>query len=44
VQTFSGHHLAVGPDDTVEMSAEDAEYLIRAGWAKIAEWICDDAA
>ena len=35
VQTFSGRHL--GPDRTVEMTAEDAEYLIRAGWAKLAE-------
>ena len=38
VQTFSGRHLTVSPDGTVEMSAEDAEYLIRAGWTKLAEW------
>ena len=38
VQTFSGQHLVVGPDGTVEMSAEDAQYLIRDGWTKLAEW------
>jgi hypothetical protein len=38
VQTFSGRHLTVSPDGTVEMSAEDAEYLIRAGWTKLAGW------
>jgi len=37
VQTFSGRHLNIGPDGAVEMSAEDAEYLIRAGWTKLAE-------
>jgi predicted phage terminase large subunit-like protein len=43
VQTFSGRHLTIGPDRTVEMTAEDAEYLIRAGWAKLAEWTSDNA-
>ena len=38
VQTFSGRHLNVGEDGTVDMSAEDAEYLIRGGWTKLAEW------
>ena len=38
VQTFSGRHINVGPDGTVEMSAEDAQYLIRDGWTKLAEW------
>jgi predicted phage terminase large subunit-like protein len=38
VQTFSGRHLNVGEDGTVDMSAEDAEYLIRDGWTKLAEW------
>ena len=38
VQTFSGRHINLSPDRTVEMSAEDAEYLIRAGWTKLAEW------
>jgi predicted phage terminase large subunit-like protein len=42
VQTFSGRHLNIGPDGTVEMSAEDAKYLIRDGWTKLAEWSCDD--
>jgi predicted phage terminase large subunit-like protein len=38
VQTFSGRHLTVSPDGTAEMSAEDSEYLICAGWTKLAEW------
>jgi predicted phage terminase large subunit-like protein len=38
VQTFSGRHLNVGSDGTVEMSAEDAKYLIPYGWIKLAEW------
>jgi hypothetical protein len=37
VQTFSGRHINVGPDGTIEMSADDAQYLIRAGWTKLAE-------
>jgi hypothetical protein len=32
VQTFSGRHINVGPDGIVEMSEEDAFYLIPAGW------------
>ncbi len=44
VQTFSGRHLNIGPDGTVEMSAEDAQYLIRAGWTRLAEWSGDDVA
>jgi hypothetical protein len=44
VQTFSGRHLNVGSDGTVEMSAEDAKYLIPYGWTKLAEWSCDDVA
>ena len=31
VQTFSGRHINVSPDGTIEMSADDAQYLIRAG-------------
>jgi len=42
VQTFSGQHLTV-TDRIVEMSAADAEYFIRAGWTKVAEWDSDDA-
>ena len=44
VQTFSGRHLNIGPDGTVEMSAEDAKFLIRDGWTKLAEWSCGDVA
>jgi len=44
VQTFSGRHINVSPDGTVEMSADDAQYLIRAGWTKLAEWTRDEAA
>jgi len=36
--------LTVSPDGTVDMSAEDAEYLIGAGWTKIAEGVCEDKA
>jgi len=42
VQTFSGRHINVSPDDTIEMSADDAQYLIRAGWTKLAEWTRDE--
>jgi predicted phage terminase large subunit-like protein len=38
VQTYSGRHLNIREDSSVVMSAEDAEYLIRAGWTKLAEW------
>jgi len=38
VQTFSGRHLNVKEDGTVEMSADDAQYLIPYGWTKLAEW------
>ena len=31
VQTYSGRHLNIREDGSVVMSAEDAEYLIRAG-------------
>jgi hypothetical protein len=44
VQTFSGRHINVSPDGTIEMSADDAQYLIRAGWTKLSEWTCDEAA
>ena len=44
VQTFSGRHINVGLDGTIEMSAEDAQYYIRDGWAKLAEWTIDEAA
>jgi hypothetical protein len=43
VQTFSRRHTNFVPDGTIEMSADDAQYLIRAGWTKLAEWTSDDA-
>jgi len=43
VQTFSGRHINVGLDGTIEMSAADAESYIRQGWPKLAEWAIDDA-
>ena len=42
VQTFSGRHLNFQPDGTVEMSADDAQYLIPHGWTKLAEWSRDE--
>jgi hypothetical protein len=42
VQTFSGRHINVGLDGTIEMSAEDAQYYIRDGWTILAEWTTDD--
>jgi predicted phage terminase large subunit-like protein len=44
VQTFSGRRITIGEDRIVEMSAEDASCLIRAGWTKLAEWSADEAA
>src|ERR1700751_2430205 len=44
VYTFSRRTTNVGPDGTIEMSADDAQYLIRAGWTKLAEWTRDEAA
>ena len=44
VQTFTGRHINVGPDGIIEMSAEDAKYLIRDGWTKLGEWTSDEAA
>jgi hypothetical protein len=32
VHTLSGGRLNIGPEGTVEVSAEDAECLLRAGW------------
>jgi hypothetical protein len=42
VQTFSGRHINVGLDGTIEMSADDAQYYLRDGWTKLAEWTTDD--
>ena len=44
VQTFSGRHITIGEDRIVEMSSEDADCLIRAGWTKLAESSADEAA
>jgi hypothetical protein len=44
VQTFSGRHINVGLDGMVKMSAEDAQYLIRASWTKLVEWTTDEPA
>jgi predicted phage terminase large subunit-like protein len=43
VQTLSGRHIFIGEDRIVEMSAEDADCLIRAGWTKLPERSADDA-
>ena len=37
VQTFSGRRITIGEDRIVEMSEEDADCLIRAGWTKLTE-------
>ena len=37
VQTFSGRHINVGLDGIVEMSEEDAFYLIPAGWTTLGD-------
>ena len=37
VQTLSGRRITIGEDRIVEMSTEDADCLIRAGWTKLAE-------
>jgi hypothetical protein len=43
VQTLSGRRLNIDPDGTVEMSADDAKYLIPDGWFKISERACEEA-
>src|SRR5689334_9531075 len=42
VQTFSGRHLNVASDGTLELSADDLQCLISAGWRKLGEWIEDE--
>ena len=37
VQTFSGRRITIAEDRIIEMSEEDADCLIRAGWTKLAE-------
>jgi hypothetical protein len=41
---LSGRHIIIGPDRTVEVSAEDAESLIGAGWTKLEAWSDDEPA
>jgi hypothetical protein len=43
VQSLSGQHITIGQDRIVEMSTEDANCLIAAGWIKLAEWSADEA-
>jgi hypothetical protein len=42
VQTLSGRHLEVASDGTLEVSADDAEPMMRHGWRKLGEWIDDE--
>ena len=42
IQPRSGRVIYIGPDGTVEMSAADAQPLIRLGWTKLAEWTSED--
>jgi hypothetical protein len=44
VQTFSGEHIDVGQDSTIELPAKDAVAYIRNDWTKLAEWTSDEAA
>jgi hypothetical protein len=37
VQTLSGQRSTIGPDGIVEMSEEDANFLIPYGWTKLAD-------
>jgi hypothetical protein len=37
VQTLSGRHINIGEDRIVEMSTEDADCMVRAGWTKLPE-------
>ena len=42
-KTLSGRHITIGEDRIVEMSADDADCLIRAGWTLLTEAQCDGA-
>ena len=44
VALVTGGGTAVGRDGTVEMWAADAQFLIPAGWTKLAEWTTDEDA
>ena len=41
VQTFSRRRITIGEDRIVEMSEEDANCLIPAGWTLLTEPPCD---
>jgi len=43
VQTLSGRHITIGEDRIVEMSADDADCLIPAGWTLLTESRCEGA-
>jgi class 3 adenylate cyclase len=43
VQTYSGRHVSVAPDGTLELSEDDAQPMLRdARWRKLGEWIEDE--
>jgi hypothetical protein len=42
VQPLSGRIIDIARDGTVEMSAADAQPLIRSGWTKLEEWTRED--
>jgi outer membrane biogenesis lipoprotein LolB len=42
LQTLSGRHVNVAADGTLELSADDAQPMIHAGWRKLGEWIEDE--
>ena len=42
LQTLSGRHANVAADGTLELSADDAQPMIHAGWRKLGEWIEDE--
>jgi predicted phage terminase large subunit-like protein len=44
VQTLSGRRITIGEDRIVEISTEDADCLIRAGWTRVAEGSAEEAA
>jgi predicted phage terminase large subunit-like protein len=44
VQTLSGRRITIGEDRIVEMSTQDADCLIRAGWTTVAEGSAEEAA
>jgi hypothetical protein len=41
---YLGIEVDDGLDGTIEMSAEDAQFYIRDGWTKLAEWTTEEEA